>query len=124
MGRDGSDRVRLSTTCSGECLGESAPAWAPDGLRIVFERAFGPIIDDTAQGLDIVIANPDGTGDQTIRRFRSLEGEGREPHDVQWSPDGQRLAVNILNIVAKPRNGSAIYTLNPERVGDSRTSGR
>jgi Tol biopolymer transport system component len=114
MGSDGSDRVRLTTTCSGECLGESAPAWAPDGLRIVFERAFGPIIDDTAQGLDIVIANSDGTGDQTIRRFRSLEGEGREPHDVQWSPDGQSLAVNILNIVAKPRNGSAIYTLKPD----------
>ena len=32
MGRDGSDRVRLATTCSGECLGEAGPAWAPDGL--------------------------------------------------------------------------------------------
>jgi hypothetical protein len=72
-------------------------------LRIVFERAFGPIIRDTAAGLDIVIANPDGTADQTIRRFRSLHGEGREPHDLQWSPDGQRLAenMNMLNIVAE-----------------------
>jgi TolB protein len=114
MGRDGSDRVRLATACVGECLGESGPAWAPDALRIVFERAFGPIVDDNASGLDLVVANPDGTGDQTIRRFRPLEGEGREPHDAQWSPDGQRLAVNILNIAAKPRNGSAIYTLNPD----------
>ena len=41
-------------------------------------------------------------------------GSGKEPHDAQWSPDGTRIAVNMLNIKAKPRNGSAIYVLNAD----------
>ena len=43
-----------------------------------------------------------------ILHYRSLEAQGQEPHDAQWSPDGARIAVNILNIKAKPRNASAI----------------
>ena len=49
-----------------------------------------------------------------ILHFRSLEAQGKEPHDAQWSPDGTRIAVNILNIKAKPRNGSAIYVLDAD----------
>ena len=46
--------------------------------------------------------------------LRSLPWGSREPHDAQWSPDGTRIAVNMLNIKAKPRNGSAIYVLNAD----------
>ena len=49
-----------------------------------------------------------------ILHFRSLEAQGKEPHDAQWSPDGARIAVNIVNIKAKPRNGSAIYVLDAD----------
>ena len=49
-----------------------------------------------------------------ILHFRSLEAQGKEPHDAQWSPDGTRIAVNIVNIKAKPRNGSAIYVLDAD----------
>ena len=114
MGSDGSSQTRLPTACSGTCLGDSAPAWSPDGTRLVFERAFGPIVKDTAAGLDLVTANADGSNEQVILHYRSLEAQGQEPHDAQWSPDGTRIAVNILNTKAKPRNGSAIYVLNAD----------
>jgi TolB protein len=118
MGSDGSSQSRLPTTCTAPmCLGDSAPAWSPDGSRLVFERAFGPIVKDTAAGLDVVTANADGSNEQVILHYRSLEAQGQEPHDAQWSPDGTRIAVMILNSKAKPRNASAIYVLNADGSG-------
>jgi TolB protein len=113
MGSDGSSPGLVQTTCSANpCLGDNSPAWSPDGNRLVFERAFGPIIDDQASGgLDLVTANTDGSGEQLIL---DIAGNAREPHDAQWSPDGTRIAVNVLNIKARPRNGSAIYVLDAD----------
>jgi Tol biopolymer transport system component len=115
MGADGSAPVRVATSCTADpCLGDAIPAWSPDGTRLVFERAFGPIVKDNAAGLDLMTANADGTAEQLLLHFRSLDGVGKEPHDAQWSPDGTRIAVNFLNIKAKPRNGSAIHVLDAD----------
>jgi dipeptidyl aminopeptidase/acylaminoacyl peptidase len=73
-----------------------------------------PIVRDNASGLDIVTANADGSNEQVILRFRPLEAQGKEPHHAQWSPDGARIAVTILNITARPRLGSAIYVLDAD----------
>jgi Tol biopolymer transport system component len=110
MGSDGSSPAVVPTSCAADpCLGDNSPAWSPDATRLVFERAFGPIInDEAAGGLDLITSNADGSGEQLILRSLPL---GKEPHDAQWSPDGTRIAVNMLNIKAKPRKGSAIYVL-------------
>jgi Tol biopolymer transport system component len=112
MKADGSDRVRLTAECTGECLGDSASAWAPNGRRIVFERAYGPIVDDNASALELVVARADGRRERVVRSF-PLVGGGWEPHGAQWSPNGRRLAVMLLN-VSKPETPSAIYVLKPD----------
>lgn len=112
MDADGSDPVRLASECTDMCLGDSDAAWAPNGRRIVFERAFGPIVDDNASALDLVVAKADGTHERVVRSF-PLVGGGWEPHGAQWSPSGRRLAVMLLN-VSKPGTPSAIYVLKPD----------
>jgi TolB protein len=112
MRADGSDPVRLNTGCSGECLGDEDPAWSPNGRRIVFERAFGPIVDDNASALDLMIARADGSRAHVVRHF-PLVGGGPEPHAAEWSPNGRRLAVMLLN-VSEPGTPSAVYVLRPD----------
>jgi TolB protein len=61
-----------------------------------------------------VTANADGTAEQLLLHLRTREAEGKELHEAQWSPDGRRIAVTVLNITARPRLGSAIYVLNAD----------
>lgn len=111
MNANGSDPVALASSCTGDCLGDSSAAWAPDASHIVFERAFGPVVDDAAADVDLYIAAADGSGERQV----PIDLEGREPHDAQWSPDGEWLAVNVLNVgPTKPKNASAIYVLRPD----------
>ena len=108
---DGTRQTRLSTGCHGDCLGDTRAAWAPNGRRIVFERAFGPVVDDTAAKVELHIARRNGSHERAIH----LDIGGREPHDAQWSPDGRRLAVNVLNVGdTKPKFGSAIYVFRAD----------
>jgi TolB protein len=114
MGADSSAWLRVTACAADPCLGTGAPAWSPDGNRLVFERAFGPVVKDNAAALDLVTANLDGTAEQLLLHVRTRKAEGKELHEAQWSPDGRRIAVTILNITARPRLGSAIYVLNAD----------
>ena len=38
---------KISSGCTGQCLGDAQPAWSPDGRQILFIRAFGPIVQAT-----------------------------------------------------------------------------
>jgi Tol biopolymer transport system component len=70
-------------------------------------RAFGPIVNDNASGLDLMVMRADGSKRRLIRR----SPEGREFHEPQWSPDGRRLAVLVLN---SETQASAIYVLRAD----------
>lgn len=118
MHRHGEQLKRLSTGCTGECLEDYEPAFSPDGKHIVFSRAFGPIVDDNATEIDLMIMRRDGSGIRTISRFRGLTDGGREMHSPQFSPDGERLTFMILD-TASPEQASAIYTM---RLGRDRMS--
>jgi Tol biopolymer transport system component len=76
MHADGSRQVRL-TDNAGE---DSAPAWSPDGTRIVWASARGGV------ARQLYTMNSDG------RDVRRLTNQPGTPGWPDWSPDGARIA--------------------------------
>jgi Tol biopolymer transport system component len=72
---------------------DSAPAFSPDGQRIVYVRG---ILDPP--GNDILMASTDGSGERVLAERR---GFGPGACSISWSEDGQTLAL----ISPETRNG-------------------
>jgi TolB protein len=109
MRAGGENRTRVSHGCAGQCLEDYEPSYSPDGTQIVFSRAFGPVVDDNASEIDLMVIRRNGTHIRTIKRFR-LNGRNLEPHSAVWSPNGERLALMLLDATS-PAMKSAIFTL-------------
>jgi TolB protein len=118
VNRDGTHERNLTRRgCTGKCLGSEEPAWSPDGGRIAFTRAFGPISKDgNAATVGLFVMDADGSN---VRQLTQLQPSGTEDHFPTWSPDGARIAFMRWNATARPRNASAIYSIDANG-GDER----
>lgn len=79
MEADGSNPINLTNSD----MGESGPAWSPDGQMIAFSRAFN---NDGA--MDIFTIALDGSAPTQLTDGKLFAGS------VVWSPDGSQLAFN------------------------------
>ena len=60
---DGTGAAPLSPACTAKCLGDDYPAYSHSGQKIAFERAYGPVVNNAAQGgCGIFTMYSDGTG--------------------------------------------------------------
>jgi Tol biopolymer transport system component len=101
----------LTHGCRGQCLGDGNPSYSPDGRWIVFNRAFGPIVNDTADHVDTMIMRRNGTHRQVVLPGRELSRRHFESAGSSWSPDGAHLALTVQD-VSKPSGKSAIFTVD------------
>ncbi len=124
----------ITVSQNGLDFDEGEPAWSPDGTKIAFsavrfEQGVDPITGGpvTYAQWEIVVANPDGTGQQivsagdpgTVRATR-LEQDAAPA----WSPDSQVLVFMSQNVdpccdpwqiwrVARDGTGAALLSDNP-----------
>jgi Tol biopolymer transport system component len=99
----------ISSGCHGKCLEDFEPAWSNGGGLIAFNRAFGPVVNDTASEIDLMVMRRNGSDVRVIKRFANLAGKRRlEPHNPDFSPDDSQLALTLLD-VSSPAAKSAIY---------------
>jgi TolB protein len=102
----------LSPRCAGNCLGDSSPTYTRSGAKIAFERAFGPITNDTAAAVALLTMNADGSGLKQLTQKK--KPTSTEDHMPSWSPDGKRIAFQRYNTTAQPAGRSAIYVMNAD----------
>lgn len=111
---DGSDSQNVTeANCSGDCLASEQPAWSPDGQRIAFSRAIGPVpADGPPPVVGLFVMDADGSN---LRQLTQLvPNSGTEDHTPSWSHDGERIAFMRANNTAKPENASYIYTVDAD----------
>ena len=97
MNADGSKPTQLTFNE----FNEEAPAWSPDGKRIVIQRD----LDKGDQGdYDIITMKANGTDERNL-----TNSPGVQDFDPDWSPDGRRIAFT------SERDGDGeIYTMKPD----------
>jgi Tol biopolymer transport system component len=107
-GRGGA--TAISPPCTGTCLGDDDPAYSPDGKKIAFERAFGPVVNNYAALVAIFTMKADGSQlTQLTNKTAPTSGEDYQP---VWSPDGTKIAFVHSNTTATPK--SAIDVMNTD----------
>ena len=81
MDADGSDQTQITFNA----LDDEAPAWSPDGKRIVFQRDFDPVRGQI--DYDIFTMRANGAHERNL-----TNSPGVQDFDPDWSPDGRRIA--------------------------------
>src|SRR5262245_32598382 len=107
---DGSGAAVISPACTGACLSDEGPTYAPDGKKIVFQRAFGPVVDENPASVAIFTMNADGSHLTQLTR-KSTATQDSQP---QWSPDGTKIAFVRTNTTANPKDKGAIEVMNAD----------
>lgn len=101
MNADGSNQTQITFNE----LDDEAPAWSPNGKRIVFQRDF-----DTVRGqvdYDILRMRANGAHERNLTNSPGVQDFGPD-----WSPDGRRIAFS-----GEGDGDAEIYTMRPNGSG-------
>jgi len=93
----------------------SAPAWSPDGTRLVYYQVAKNADGGPTGSSEMYIVNADGSG------LRALKTPGLAAGDPDWSPDGSLIVFSTEPIHEWTEEGVAdhpdVYTIHPDGTG-------
>jgi len=117
MNADGTGLIEVgSDTCTGVCLGNSDASWSPDGSKILFEQAEGPILpSNIATQVGLWVINADGTHPVQLTQLHTPTSS--EDSQAAWSPDGKRIVFTRINTTAEHFNEQALFSINRDGTG-------
>jgi dipeptidyl aminopeptidase/acylaminoacyl peptidase len=99
MNADGTQPINLSNS---SLRGDVAPAWSPDGKKIVFSSARDGDVDE------VYMMNPDGTAQTRLTVNKAFDDF------PAFSPDGKKIAFE------SNRDGNfEVYAMNPDGTGQT-----
>ena len=103
--------------CERPCLGDTDPAYSPDGDSVAFTRFVGPLVDGVPSDCGIWI------GDRTTGQVQQLTSKKHcDPYEisVRWSPDGKRLVYYRELTLPSGEVTTAVYTVAADGTGERR----
>ena len=112
---NGTDRTSLAGSCTGRCLLDGFPQWAPHGRRIAFQRAVGPRVHHN-KVIAIWTMRSDGSHALQItqRRADPAADARYEDQTPTWSPHAGRLAFERFD---RATDHQAIFTVRLDGTG-------
>jgi TolB protein len=111
----GDHRTGLTSSCTGLCLSDGFPQWAPHGKRIAFQRGLGPAVGRN-KVIAIYVMRANGTHARRITQpGASATVDARyEDHAPSWAPNGKRLAFERFSRLT---DHQAIFTVRLDGTG-------
>lgn len=101
------------TNCTGTCLGVDEPDWSPDGRRVAFFRAEGPLdANGNAAFVAIFTIRPNGSHLRQVTQRHG--GVGAEDHFPTWSPDGKWLAFERIDFKSGKARSVRIFIVRAD----------
>jgi hypothetical protein len=90
---DGRDGTSLAGSCTGACLADGYPAWAPSGRLIAFQRSLGPAVGQSNLTA-IFVMDVDGTQPRQVTQLTASSAHLNQYADLAptFAPSGEEIA--------------------------------
>lgn len=114
---DGSDSHVVDPGCpagrpKASICEETAPAWSPDGTRLLFGWPYGEVVNDFIEVFAVGVMDADGGRVEQLSNL--MTPTTYEDSGPVWSPSGSQVAFIRENTTGKPVGAAAVFVMDAD----------
>lgn len=118
------DTSRQLFACETPCLGDDEPAYSPDGTRVSFIRALGPIVTSPSGGGGVPADCGLWIGEVSSGEVTQITSNTDPPcdreYEAHWSPDGTQITYWRNPYENGEPTGTAVFVINADGTNEQR----